>query len=113
MFPLDPKMLRMLKQLGIKQEQIDATAVIIKCSNRNLIIKNPAVSKIKFRGQDILQVSGKIEESKNEESTEERESNEEDIRTVIDKTGVSAEKAKNALIQSKGDLAEAIIKLSA
>ena len=57
------EMQKAMKRLGIKQEEIDALEVIIKTPTKNLIIRNPHVSRINMMGQETLQVSGEIEES--------------------------------------------------
>ncbi len=101
---LDPrKMQKMMKQMGIKQEEIEAVEVIIKTRDKNLIIKNPSVMKVDMMGQNSLQINGDIEE--------EILISEEDIETVCEQTGVSKEDAKAALEKFDGDLAEAIINL--
>ncbi len=106
MFPgmnLDPrKMQSMLKQIGMKQEEIDASRVIIETSNKKIIINNPSVQKIVFQGQESFQVSGEISESG---------FSEEDINLIVEKTGKTPEEAKNAL-EKTGDIAEAIMSLS-
>jgi len=95
----------MMKQLGMSQEEIPAEEVIIKTKEKDIIIKEPHVTKIKMQGQENFQISGIIEEREKEETSEE------DIKTVMEKAGVSKEKAKKALKTAKGDLAEAIISL--
>ena len=108
MFNLNPKNMQgMLKQLGMKQEDIDAEEVIIKCSDKKLVIKNPSVTKINFHGRDMFQISGDVLEnsSANEISLE-------DIRTVAEKAKVDEKKAREALEKSEGDIARAIIDLS-
>ena len=107
MFPsLDPKKLQgMMKQLGMSQEEIHAEEVIIKTKDKDIIIKEPHVIKLKVQGQETFQLSGRIEEREKEETSEE------DIKTVMEKAGVNKEKAKKALKNAKGDLAEAIISL--
>lgn len=103
---LDPKKMQaMMKQLGMSQEDIQASKVIIeKVGGGKIIIENPSVAKIKIQGQESYQISG--------DSTEESGISEDDIRTVSDKTGASKEEAKKALKDSGGDLAEAIMALS-
>lgn len=107
MFPsLDPKKMQsMMKQMGIAQEEIDAKRVIIECEDKNIIIENPSVIKIKMQEQTSFQISGDVGE-------EENNSSEEDIKTIIEKTGCSEKQAKKALEDNKGDLAEAILSLS-
>ena len=110
MFPgMNPReMQKAMKRLGIKQEEIDAEIVIIKTANKDLIINNPQVSKVNMMGQESIQVIGEITEvDKNEEA----EINEDDIATVIGQTDCTKEEAAEALEQSRGNLAEAILKL--
>jgi nascent polypeptide-associated complex subunit alpha len=110
MFPgVDPKQMQgMLKKMGISQEEIDALRVIIEKSDGNkIIIENPSVTKIKMQGQETFQIAGDISEESQEEET-----SEEDIQTIIDKTGVSKKKAKETLEKNEGDLAETILELS-
>ena len=101
------KMQAMMKQMGMAQEEIDASKVIIeKNDGTRIIVENPSVSKINFQGQSTFQVVG--EES---EETAEVKISKEDIKAVVEKTGCSEEEAKEAL-EKTGDLAEAILKLS-
>jgi len=93
-----------MKQMGIAQEEIDAKRVIIESEDKNIIIENPSVIKIKMQGQETFQISGDIKE-------EENNSLEEDIKTIIEKTGCSEQEAKKALEDNNGDLAEAILSL--
>lgn len=102
------KMAQAMKQLGVKQIDIEATEVIIKTPDVNLIIRNPQVSKVNMMGQESIQVVGDIEEYVEDTAPK---INEEDIKTVMDQTGVSEEKAKAAIEETEGDLAEAIMKL--
>lgn len=98
------KMNAMMKQLGIAQEEIDASKVIIeKTDGKKIIISNPSVSKIKMQGQETWQIAGDAEELE--------EISQEDIQTIIEKTGCSKEKAEETL-KKTGDLAEAILELS-
>ncbi|PIN77933.1 nascent polypeptide-associated complex protein [Candidatus Woesearchaeota archaeon CG10_big_fil_rev_8_21_14_0_10_34_12] len=99
------KMQEMMKQLGIKQQEIDAERVIIeKKDGKKLVIENPGIVKINMQGNETLQISGEIEEV-------EEGINKEDIQMVAEKSGKSEEEARKALEESGGDLAEAIMKL--
>jgi len=101
------KMQGMMKQLGISQEEIEASRVIIeKADNSKLIIENPSVQKVTMQGQESFQISGDVSEQ-----TSEVEFSYEDVSLVAEKTGKSKEEAKEALKETK-DIAEAIIKLS-
>ena len=109
MFPnLDPKKMQaVMKQMGINQEEIDASRVIIeKSDNSKIIIENPSVIKIKMQGNESFQISGDVSEEAGESFSEE------DIKTVIEKTGCSKAEAEEALEKNNGDLAEAILELS-
>jgi len=94
------QMEKMMRQMGVKQEEIDASEVIIKTKNKTIIIKNPQVSKVNMMGQESFQISGEIEESA---------ISEEDIKTVAEQSNVSLKEAEDALKKTNGDLAEAIL----
>ena len=104
MFPgLNPKkMQQIMKQMGMDQEEIDASKVIIEHEDGKIIIDNPSVIKISVQGQDTFQISGEAKEESLEED---------DIKTIIEKTGCTEEQAKETL-EKTGDLAETILKLS-
>lgn len=119
MFPglggLNPKKMQaMMKQLGINQEEIDAERVVIECSDCKIIIEEPSVTKINMQGQESFQVTGevrKVERNEKEEESDGNDNTEQDIQTIIDKTGVTEEEARKALENANGDLTEAIISL--
>jgi len=101
---IDPKkMAAMMKQMGIKQEEIAAERVIIEKSDGKIIIENPNVQKIVMQGQESWQITG--------EAREESGITEDDIKMVMEKTGASDKEARAAL-EETGDIAEAIVKLS-
>ncbi len=105
MFGINPrKATQLMKQMGIKQEEIAASEVIIKTEDKELIIKNPFVAKIEIAGQISFQVSGKVEEKELK-----AEISEDDIKTVIEQTNCTEEEARKALEESEGDLAKAIL----
>ncbi len=107
MFPnLNPKRMQaVMKQLGMSQNEIDASRVIIeKPDNSKIIINDPSVTKIKMQNQESFQITGEIEEEKENFS-------ENDIEVVMQKTNCSREKAEETLKETQ-DLAEAILKLS-
>lgn len=106
---LNPKKMQaMMKQMGIGQEEVDASRVIIeKPDNTKIIIENPSVTKISMQGQETFQIAGDISEN----SGAEEGFSEEDVKTIMEKTGASEDKAKKAL-EKTGDLAEAILELS-
>jgi len=95
-------------QMGISQEEISASRVIIEKQGKQgrIVIENPLVTKIKMQGQESFQISGEAKEENFE-----IEIFEEDIKTVMEKTGCTKEQAKKALKKTDGDLAEAILEL--
>jgi len=102
---LDPKKMQaMMKQLGIKQEEIEANRVIIERDSGNIVIENPSVTKVDMQGNETWQIMGEAKE-------EEAGISEEDVKLVMEKTGKSEKEARNAL-EETGDIAEAVIKLS-
>jgi nascent polypeptide-associated complex subunit alpha len=104
---LNPKKMQaMMKQLGIKQEEIDSSRVIIETDEGNIIIENPNVTKVIMQGQETWQISGDSKEESNEEFSEE------DVKLVMEKTGKSKEEVKKTLEKVNGEVAEAIIKLN-
>ena len=108
MFPgINPKMMKQaMKKMGIKQQEIDAEEVIIRTKDKEIIIRNPEVSKVNMMGQETYQITGEEEERERN-----IEINEEDIKTVMEQANVDEETARKAIEESKGDLAEAILSL--
>lgn len=94
-----------MRQLGVKQEEIDAEEVIIKCAGKDLIIRNPNVQKVNMMGQESLQVIGDIEEISR------KNFNEDDIKLVVEQTGCDEEDAEKSLEKNKGDIAKTILEL--
>lgn len=95
-------MQQIMKQMGMGQEEIDASKVIIEKEDGKIIIDEPSVVKISMQGQDTFQISGKIREESSEQD---------DVKTIIEKTGCTKEQAKETL-EKTGDLAEAILELT-
>ena len=94
-----------MKSLGMKQEEIEASEVIIKCPDKELVIRNPSVQKVNMMGQESLQISGDIEEKSIESFSEE------DIKMVSEQTECSEEEARESLEKNEGDIAKSILEL--
>jgi nascent polypeptide-associated complex subunit alpha len=110
---IDPKKMQaLMKQMGMSQEEIPAKRVIIECENKDIIIEDPSVMKVRMQGQTNFQISGDTREEASSSQDEDSTNIEEDIKTIIEKTGCSEDQAKKALEESNGDLAEAILNLS-
>ena len=95
-----------MKKMGIKQEEIPASEVIIKTEDKDIIITNPSVAKIEMAGNQSFQITGDIEERESE-----AEISQDDISTVSEQTGCTEDEAKQALEESEGDLAKAILSI--
>jgi nascent polypeptide-associated complex subunit alpha len=108
------KMGAMMKQLGIKQEEVQASRVVIEQGDEGkIVIENPQVTRIEMQGQASWQVVGEASESGSSgEDDDTEEASEDDIKLVMEKTGKGEEEARKALEESGGDIAEAIVKLS-
>ena len=102
---LNPKQMEQaMKKLGIKQESIDAYEVVIKTKDKNLVIRNPDVVKIKMPGNESIQITGEIEEQS--------VISEDDVNTVAQQANVSKDEARQALEKNDGDLAKTIMELT-
>jgi len=110
MFPgIDPRMMKQaMKRMGIQQQEIDAVEVIIKTSDKEIIVTNPSVSKINMAGQETFQIVGNIEERA---ASTEPDISEDDIKTVMEQANCPEEEAKTAIKANKGDLAAAILSI--
>ena len=103
---LNPKKMQaLMSKMGISQEEIDASKVTIeKRDGGKILINNPSVTKMNIKGNEMFQIQGQVQES-------EAGISEEDIKTVMEKTGASETEARKALEKTK-DLADAIMELS-
>jgi len=103
MFPnINPKQIeKIARKMGMEMENITATEVIIKTDGKDIVIKNPQVSKIRMQGQETFQISGEVIEQEN--------IREEDVQLVMQKAGVSKEEAEK-LLKETGDIVLAIKK---
>ena len=107
---IDPRMMKQaMKRMGIKQDDLDATQVIIKLQDKQLVFDNPEVSKVDMAGNVSFQLSGRFRE---ESLGSKIEITDDDIKTVMDQTNCTRVEAKTALEDTDGDIAEAILKLS-
>jgi len=104
---MDPRLVKQaMKKLGVKQEEIEASEVVIKCSDKNIIIRNPEVLKVNMMGQESFQISGEIYEVSPSDNSES------DIQIIMGQTSCSREEAEKALKDANGDLAKAILELN-
>ncbi|TET08355.1 MAG: nascent polypeptide-associated complex protein [Candidatus Thorarchaeota archaeon] len=118
---MSPKqMARMMKKAGIEQKDIAGVKeVLFRFEDKEWVISNPQVMMIKQAGSESFQVSGMKTERGLTASVETEEAPVdkeieipmEDAALVASQTGASIEDAIEALKESKGDLASAILKL--
>ena len=101
-------MQQMMKQMGIQQVDVDATRVIIETPEKRIVIDDPSVARVTMMGQQTWQISGA---SREEALDTAPEITDEDVQTVVDATGTSADDARSAIEEANGDLAAAIMKL--
>ena len=60
---MNPRMMKQaMKRMGIQQQEIEATEVIIKTADKEIIITDPSVSKVNMMGQQTWQIAGKAVE---------------------------------------------------
>lgn len=106
---MNPRMMKdAMKRMGIKQQEIDVSEVIIRTPEKEIIFSNPNVSKINMMGQDSWQIVGNYEEISIEKKLD---ISEDDIKTVMEQTNVDEETARKVIERNNGDLASAIMEL--
>jgi len=102
------KMKQMMKQLGMQVEQIeDVSQIVITTPKGQYIFDTAEVSAMTMQGVTTYQVLG---EPRFEPAAPVIPA--EDVRLVADQTGATEEAAKKVLAETKGDIAEAIMRLS-
>jgi nascent polypeptide-associated complex subunit alpha len=98
----------MMKKLGMQVEQInDVISIVIKTPKGNYIFDSAEVTAMTMQGTTTYQIIG---EPRFEEAAPDIP--EEDVTMVAGQANVPVEKAKEALVSTKGDIAEAIMLLS-
>jgi nascent polypeptide-associated complex subunit alpha len=102
------QMNQMMKRLGIQVKEIEnVKKVIIQTDSKEYIFDDAEVTMMDAQGQKTYQISGRPKIV-----TKEDEIPKEDIDLVVEQTGKSKEEAIKALKETKGDIAEAIMKLT-
>jgi len=113
---MNPKKLsQQMKQMGISIEEIsDVEEVVIKTADAELVFEDAVVTVMDAPGSKMYQITGTpIKRPKTESELEPVVSlSQEDVEIVMEKAGCSETEAKVALTETKGDLAEAIFRLS-
>ena len=103
---INPKQMeKLMKQMGMQMDNIEAERVIIVTKDNKIVIENPQVAKVRMMGQETFQVSG----GEISEEAKEKFSND-DVKMIMEQTGALEEEACAALEETQ-DIAEAIVKL--
>jgi nascent polypeptide-associated complex subunit alpha len=96
-----------MRQMGMKfRELSDVREVVIKLPDREIVLPKAQVTVTEMAGQRTYQVTGEEFERKPE-----LEIREEDVRLVMEQAGVDRDVAHQALKDTNGDIAAAILKL--
>jgi len=119
------QMRRMMDKMGLDMEEIpNVQEVIIKTDKKEIIIPKPSVTEMKSKENSIFQV---IAESFEEKELEVPIFSEDDIMLVCQQANCDEEKAKDlvcqqancdeekakdSLAETKGDIAQAILRLT-
>lgn len=104
------EMRRMLDKMGLEMKDIGSIEeVIIKTETKELYLINPQVIEMKGKDSTIFQVVATNIEEKQRDTLVFKE---EDIILVMQQANVSKERAIQALSESKGDMAQAILNLT-
>ncbi|MCX9025280.1 MAG: nascent polypeptide-associated complex protein [Candidatus Methanoperedens sp.] len=102
------KMASMMKQMGIDVTEIEnVEEVIIRTPQKDIIFKDAEVSIMDARGMKTYQIIGTPQEVVREIKIPD-----EDVKLVMEQAKSNEADARNALKESKGDIAAAILKLS-
>ncbi|MFL6316012.1 MAG: nascent polypeptide-associated complex protein [Nitrososphaeraceae archaeon] len=104
------EMRRMLDKMGLEMKDLGSIEeVVIKTETKELYLIKPQVIEMKGKDSTIFQVVATNIEEKQRDIPVFKE---EDVILVMQQATVSKEKAIQALIDSKGDMAQAILNLT-
>jgi nascent polypeptide-associated complex subunit alpha len=104
------EMRRMLDKMGLEMKDLgNIEEVIIKTETKELYLLKPQVVEMKGKDSTIFQVVATDIEEKQRDVPVLKE---EDIILVMQQASVTREKAAQALIDAKGDMAQAILNLT-
>lgn len=120
------KMEKLMEQMGVDMEDIDAEEVVIRTSDEELVFDAPEVMRMDARGQETYQIVGSpdvrevgagVEAASEEDDADETEDAgadeipDADVEIVAQRTGASEAEAREALEETGGDLAAAVERL--
>lgn len=103
----------MMQRMGMNMEGVeDVQEVIIRTPTKEIVVEEPEVAIVNVQGQKIFQVAGgKVTERAPTREAKAPTISEEDVQLVAGQTGKSSEQARQALMETGGDLAKAILLL--
>lgn len=102
---------QMMKRFGINVKNIDnVEKVIIQTDTKEYVFEDAEVTVMEAQGQKTFQIVGNPTVKNRGGETEDTQK--EDIKLIMDQTGKSEAEARQALKETNGDIAEAILKLS-
>jgi nascent polypeptide-associated complex subunit alpha len=110
------QMQKAMKQMGIKQNQVDdVVEVVIRTKSNEIVLKGAEVVCVEMGGQKSYQISGpetiRALSADGSDSAPAVSFSAEDVDLVMGQTGCDREKAVEALTATDGQPAEAILKI--
>lgn len=97
-----------MDKLGIKSVSVQSSKVVIYCDDKEIVIESPQVTLVEGQGMKSFQISGDIKEIDKTAVA----ISEDDVELVKAQTGVDdKELIMRTLEESRGDIAQAIMKL--
>jgi nascent polypeptide-associated complex subunit alpha len=102
------QMQQMMQRMGMQQVEVPAERVIVRLKDRDLVFDEPQLVKVTVMGQQTYQLTGTPREEKRSMTYVPAS---EDVATVAEQAGVTIDRAREALIKTNGDIAEAILAL--
>jgi nascent polypeptide-associated complex subunit alpha len=113
------KMKQMMEQMGIDVEEIEATEVVIRTPDGDLVFDDADVTKMDARGQETYQVVGEpTQQAAAELATDDQGDADagaaipdDDVEIVAMRANVDEDTAREALAAVDGDLAAAVDRL--
>mgnify|MGYP001772710615 CR=1 FL=1 len=107
---------KLLKRYGVEVEELRGVErVELFMGHKKIVITSPQVVAFKVPGHTIYQITGnEVREETTpypaEQPVEQRIAiSEDDVKFIMEYTGVTRDKAVDALVKAKGDLARAIM----
>jgi nascent polypeptide-associated complex subunit alpha len=106
---MNPRDLKKLMKKMKMQELEGVEEVIIRFADYEMVIPGAEVTKM-VMGSEVYQVTGKAtKRDRTDVEIIEIEITDEDIELVCSQTGASEQEAEDALLESEGDIAKAIL----